>query len=79
MGMASQALIVSPWSFHGHQSAVPTHFWVGEDDQHAPPVMARYLAEALPGADLHVMPSEGHISIFYKQAADILRTLVAQP
>ena len=79
MGMASQALIVSPRGFDGHQIAVPTHFWVGEDDQHAPPVMARYLAEALPGADLHVMPSEGHISIFYKQAADILRTLVAQP
>jgi pimeloyl-ACP methyl ester carboxylesterase len=78
MGMASQALMVSPWDFDPHQIAVPTHIWVGKDDQHAPPVMARYLAEAIPGADLHVMPGEGHVSIFYKHAPDILGTLVAQ-
>ena len=77
--MVSQALIVSPWGFDVHQIAVPTHIWVGEDDQHAPPVMARYLAEAIPGADLHVMPGEGHLSIFYKHAPDILGTLVAPP
>jgi pimeloyl-ACP methyl ester carboxylesterase len=71
--------MVSPWGFDGHQIAVPTHIWVGEDDQHAPPLRARYLAEAIPGADLHVMPGEGHISIFYTHALDILRTLAAQP
>jgi len=78
MGMASQTLMVSPWGFDPRQIAVPTHIWVGEDDQHAPPVMARYLAEAIRGADLHVMPGEGHISVFCKHAPDMLKTLVAQ-
>jgi pimeloyl-ACP methyl ester carboxylesterase len=79
MSMASQALMVSPWGFDPHKIAVPMHIWMGQDDQHAPPVLARYLAEAIPGANLHVMPGEGHISIFYKHAPDIQGTLVAQP
>jgi hypothetical protein len=33
---------LSPWGLDPHQIAVPTHLWVGEDDQRAPPVMARY-------------------------------------
>jgi pimeloyl-ACP methyl ester carboxylesterase len=74
-----QALMVSPWGFDPHQIAVPTHICVGEDDQHAPSVMARYLAEAIPGADLHVMPGVGHVSVFCKHAPGILKTLVAQP
>ena len=41
--------------------------------------MARYLTEAIPGADLHVMPGEDPLSIFYKPAPDILGTLVAHP
>jgi pimeloyl-ACP methyl ester carboxylesterase len=79
MSMASQALMVSPWGFDPHQIAVPSHIWGGEDDQHAPPVMARSLAETIPGADLHVMPRVGHVSVFYQHAPDILKTLVAQP
>jgi pimeloyl-ACP methyl ester carboxylesterase len=59
MGMASRMLMVSPWGFDPRQIAVPTHIWVGEDDQHVPPAMARYLAKAIPGAALHVMPGGG--------------------
>jgi heme-degrading monooxygenase HmoA len=29
--------MVSPWGFDPHKIAVPTHIWVGQDDQHAPP------------------------------------------
>ena len=50
MGMASQALIVSPWGFDAHQIAVPTHIWVGEDDisifyKHAPDILGTLVAQ----------------------------------
>lgn len=71
-----QALMVSPWGFDLGAITVPTHIWVGEDDRHAPPAMARYLADTIPGARLHSVPGEGHMSTFARRAPEILETTV---
>lgn len=42
--------------------AVPTRVIVGQDDAVTPESAARALSEAIPGADLHVLPGAGHLS-----------------
>lgn len=40
---------------------VPTHVVVGEDDASTPVPEAERLAEAIPGAELTVIPDAGHL------------------
>ena len=41
---------------------VPTHVVAGEHDRTSPPSMARSIADQIPGAELSIIPSAGHIS-----------------
>ncbi|MFO1253305.1 MAG: alpha/beta hydrolase [Inhella sp.] len=43
--------------------AVPVHIFQSGQDRHVPPAMGQHLAERIPGAQLHLRPDEGHLSI----------------
>lgn len=52
-----------------HALRIPTLVIVGEDDVATPPSKARALADAIPGARLHVIPGAGHTSTLERPAA----------
>jgi pimeloyl-ACP methyl ester carboxylesterase len=56
---------------------LPVHLWHGEADTDAPVSIARYLASHLPGATLHTLSNEGHVSTFVRHAPEILAQLAA--
>ena len=49
------------WGFDVRHIDVPVELWHGEEDQMAPPHMARALAEALPHCTAHWIPGGGHL------------------
>jgi pimeloyl-ACP methyl ester carboxylesterase len=49
--------------------AVPTLVAVGAEDAVTPPALAREMAEAIPGADLHVFGACGHLPSLERPAA----------
>lgn len=56
---------------------LPVHLWHGEADTDAPVSIAHYLASHLPGATLHTLSNEGHVSAFVRHAPEILAQLAA--
>lgn len=49
------------WGFDLRHIDVPVELWHGEEDQMAPPHMARALAEELPNCSAHFLPDGGHL------------------
>ncbi|WP_167139977.1 alpha/beta hydrolase [Diaminobutyricimonas sp. TR449] len=68
-------LIASPWGFEPGPSEVPVSIWHGEADTNVPVAAARWLAERLPNATLHVVPQGGHVSVLAAEARGILQQL----
>lgn len=56
-------LLTRPWGFDLGSITVPTSVHHGEADTTVPPLHARLLAEAIPGAELRLYPGHGHQSI----------------
>lgn len=52
-----------------HRIACPTLVLVGELDPSTPPATARFLAETIPGAELHIIPGASHMVPFEQPAA----------
>lgn len=60
----------------------PIHIWQGLNDNVVPPSMAQYIRRILPSATLHLLPNEGHFSLFYfcdSCHREILSTLFGDP
>ena len=70
-------LAITDWGFRLEDIRMPVRLWHGELDRNIPLEMARYTAKALPGSELKVFPGEGHLSLFKKNAGNIIRALVA--
>ncbi|HEV7753175.1 MAG TPA: alpha/beta fold hydrolase [Baekduia sp.] len=56
-----------PWGFALDALAVPVEIWQGEHDLMVPPAHGRWLAEHVPGADLHFREADGHLSLLDTQ------------
>lgn len=54
---AAALLAYGPSDRLSELASLPTTVLVGEDDQLTPPYLSRQLAEAIPGATLHVLPA----------------------
>jgi len=54
----------------------PTRIWQGGQDATTPPAMARHYASVIPGAQLHLLENEAHLSLPYRHNNAILGSLV---
>lgn len=70
-------LMVTAWDIAPQEIKIPVYLWHGEDDQNAPIAMGRYMASAIPNSQAKFYPNEGHLSLFKKNAEEIIRTLVS--
>lgn len=69
-------LTIMDWGFRLQDIQKPILLWHGEVDQNIPVEMARYAATALPKCEAGFYPNEGHLSLFKKNASEIVDALV---
>lgn len=69
-------LTITNYGFRLQDIQIPIHLWHGEVDQNIPLEMARYFESAVPMCDANFYPDEGHLSLFKKNAEEIIRALV---
>lgn len=65
-----------PWGVPLERIEVPVDIWHGGDDRVVPPEQCRILARALPHATVHLVPGEGHFSLFARHARAIMQSVV---
>ena len=68
-------LTVTDWGFRLQDIQMPVLLWHGEVDQNVPVEMARYAATAVPKCEAKFYPYEGHLSLFKKNAEEIVSAL----
>lgn len=69
-------LSVTDYGFRLQEIQTPILFWHGEEDKNIPVEMARFAASAVLKCEAEFYPNEGHLSLFKKNAEEIIRTLV---
>lgn len=55
--------LTTSWGFALDEIGVPVTIWTGRQDRFVSPNHSVWLAERVPGADLHVLGPEGHLSL----------------
>jgi pimeloyl-ACP methyl ester carboxylesterase len=68
-------LAVTDYGFRLQEIQTPIHLWHGEADQNVPVAMARFVESAVPKCEAEFYPDEGHLSLFKKRSAEIIRAL----
>lgn len=63
------------WGFDLADVAVPVTIWQGGEDNIIPVAHAEWLAENVPGAELELLPADGHVSLFAHRFGDMLDDL----
>lgn len=64
------------WGFSLDSLAAPVAVWQGDQDRMVPYAHGRWLAAHIPGARVHLMPGEGHLSLSLSAIGDILDDLL---
>ncbi|MEV4351783.1 alpha/beta hydrolase [Actinoplanes sp. NPDC049596] len=54
---------LADWGFPLTDIKVPVAVWQGDQDRMVPPAHGRWLATHVPGAEAHLLPGEGHLSL----------------
>jgi pimeloyl-ACP methyl ester carboxylesterase len=65
-----------PWGFALEDIRQPVRVWHGTRDRVVPQSHSRHVAHRLPGAELTVVPDEGHFSLPLRHLHEILETAV---
>ncbi|HEY6684681.1 MAG TPA: alpha/beta fold hydrolase [Propionibacteriaceae bacterium] len=68
---------VQPWGFDLDQIRVPVSIWHGADDRNVGTEHAEWLSQHIPGAQLHILEGEGHVSLILR-IAEVLDDLLEQ-
>jgi len=61
---------VRAWGFDVADVAVRAGLWHGEQDLHVPPAHGRWLADHVPGVDVHITPHDGHLTLATDELVD---------
>jgi pimeloyl-ACP methyl ester carboxylesterase len=77
-GIEDELALVAPWEVDLAGVRVPVGLWSGEQDTNTPAGHARWLATAIPGAELPRFPEEGHLSLVYRREREVLDWLAQQ-
>jgi pimeloyl-ACP methyl ester carboxylesterase len=65
-----------PWDVPLDRIEVPIEIWHGEDDRVVSPEQSRILARTLPLVTEHLVPGEGHFSLFARHANEIMQSVL---
>jgi pimeloyl-ACP methyl ester carboxylesterase len=68
---------VTPWGFDLPSIQTPVAVWQGGADQMVPMAHGAWLAAHIPGAEPHLLPDEGHLSLALNKIGDVLDGLLA--
>ena len=70
--------LTTPWGAGLEEVRVPVSLWFGEQDRSMPAAHGRWLADAIPGAQLRLLPGEGHFSLLFGRHREVLDWLADQ-
>ncbi|QQE78303.1 alpha/beta fold hydrolase [Alicyclobacillus sp. SO9] len=59
------------WGFSLSSIQVPLQIWQGEHDLMVPFSHGRWLAEAIPQADVHLSPEDGHLTVWVNRVPEV--------
>ncbi|MFI5287257.1 MAG: alpha/beta fold hydrolase [Candidatus Dormibacteria bacterium] len=68
---------VNPWGFDLSSIQTPVVVWQGGADRMVPMAHGAWLAANIPGAEQHLLPEEGHLSLALNKMGDVLDGLLA--
>jgi pimeloyl-ACP methyl ester carboxylesterase len=68
---------VTPWGFDVPSISTPVAVWQGAQDRMVPLAHGAWLATHIPGAESHLLPNEGHLSLALNKIGDVLDGLLA--
>lgn len=63
--------VAAEWGFDLRSIRVPVQIWQGDEDRFVPPGHGRWLAAQVPGADAHLLPHEGHLTLFLRHVPQL--------
>jgi pimeloyl-ACP methyl ester carboxylesterase len=66
---------VRDWGFSLDQIAIPVAVWHGDQDAMVPLAHGEWLASRIPGAQAHLLPGEGHLTLVSARFGEILDDL----
>jgi pimeloyl-ACP methyl ester carboxylesterase len=67
---------VTDWGFRLDDGRVPVAVWQGGQDRMVPYAHGEWLAEHVAGAEPHLLPDEGHLSLAVGAVEEIIADLV---
>ena len=62
---------LEPWGFDLDSIAVPVQVWHGAQDQFVPVAHGQWLAERIPGAEVHIYDEDGHLTLQVNRIGDV--------
>jgi len=68
---------VQPWGFDVGSIRTPVAIWQGGEDRMVPLPHGEWLAAHIPGAEQHLLPDEGHLSLANNKFGDVLDGLLS--
>jgi pimeloyl-ACP methyl ester carboxylesterase len=68
---------VTPWGFDLASITTPVAVWQGGQDRMVPMRHGAWLASHIPGAEQHLLPAEGHVSLGVNKFGDVLDGLLS--